>query len=58
MRNYSKKFKESAVNKVLNRGEKTMIELGDEIGVSTHTLRTWRKQFSSGNINSMKSPRQ
>ena len=38
---YSKEFKDAIVTKIMNRGEKTMIEICEEEGVNNSTAANW-----------------
>lgn len=46
MKVQSEAFKEAAVRKLLNRGSKRVIDVADELGVSTITLYNWSKQYA------------
>jgi len=49
---HSVEFKKSAVQKYLNRGNRSVIEILDEIGIASPTIYQWRDQFA--NIQDMK----
>jgi len=49
---YSKEFMSSAVQKVLNRGSRSITEICNELGVSTASMYRWRVDF--GTITDMK----
>jgi transposase-like protein len=36
-------FKESALQKVYNRGNKTLTELADELNINVYTLKSWMR---------------
>ncbi|MEE9395417.1 MAG: transposase family protein [Methylococcales bacterium] len=42
---YTKAFKEQAVEKVLQRGHKTIQTIADELNVSHYTLKNWLKTY-------------
>jgi transposase-like protein len=42
-KNYSPAFKESALQKVYNRGNKTITELADELNINVYTLKSWMR---------------
>lgn len=41
---YSEEFKEQALVKVLQRGDKTIQSIAEELNINTHTLKTWLKR--------------
>ena len=49
---HSVEFKKSAVQKYLNRGNRSVIEILDEIGIASPTIYLWRDQFA--NVQDMK----
>ena len=55
---HSSKFKEAAVEKLVNRGGRTVAAIATEVGVSDATLYQWRKDFAynSGMKKSAKRP--
>jgi transposase len=44
---YSTEFKKSAVQKLLNRGNRTVKEVYTDIGVSISTIYKWRSEFAN-----------
>lgn len=50
--NYSEEFKRAAVQKLLNRGNRTVKQITEDLGVSSPSLYEWRTKF--GNVASMK----
>jgi transposase-like protein len=44
---YSKEFKEQALSKVLQRGDKSIQSIADELNISVFTLKGWLKQTRS-----------
>ncbi len=53
-RDYSEDFKKSAVAKFLSRGNRTVPEISNEVGVNSSTLYNWRNNFA--NVTDMKKP--
>ncbi len=51
--NYSEKFKQQAVAKFINRGNKTALEVSDELNTSIKNLYRWRLQLN-GSVNMKK----
>jgi len=51
---HSLEFKKSAVQKYLSRGNRSVIEILDEIGIASPTIYQWRDQFA--NVQDMKKP--
>jgi transposase len=49
---YSEEFKQSAVQKLLTRGNRTVTDLTRELGISSPTIYQWRDDF--GNVQDMK----
>lgn len=41
---YSEGFKEQALSKVFNRGDRTVQAVADELNISVHTLKNWMKK--------------
>lgn len=41
---YSEEFKDQALTKVLQRGDKTIQCIANELNINTHTLKTWLKR--------------
>jgi transposase-like protein len=46
-KNYSPAFKESALQKVYNRGNKTITGLADELNINVYTLKSWMRDNQS-----------
>lgn len=44
---YSEEFKEQALSKVLQRGDKSIQSIADELNISVYTLKGWLKQTRS-----------
>jgi len=42
---YTKAFKEQAIEKVLQRGHKTINSMADELNVNHHTLKNWLRPY-------------
>ena len=42
----SEEFKREAVKRLENRGERTVAEIAEELGVNDSRLYAWRKQFA------------
>lgn len=42
---YTEEFKREAVRLMLNRGERTVGEIGEQLGVDGNMLHRWRKKF-------------
>ena len=45
---YTEAFREQAVEKVLQRGHKTIQTLADELNVNHFTLKNWLKTYQRG----------
>ncbi len=55
---YSVEFKQSAVQKLLRRGQRTVLEITEELGVARPTLYQWRKELASvGDMKKSTSPK-
>ncbi len=48
--NYTEAFKEQAVEKVLQRGPKTIQTMADELNVNHFTLKNWLKIYQRGSM--------
>lgn len=56
---YSQEFKEQAVQKTLQRGDKTIKKIAEELSISIHTLKTWLTDYQPKHMtteNSAKRP--
>jgi transposase-like protein len=42
---YSQEFKEQAVQKTLQRGDKSINKIAEELSISVHTLKTWLTHY-------------
>jgi transposase-like protein len=51
---YSEEFKQSAVQKLLSRGNRTVTEIIEELGITSPTLYQWRNDFAK--VRGMKKP--
>lgn len=48
---YTKDYKEQALVKVYNRGDRTIRSIADELNINVFTLKNWMKQTSPGDKN-------
>lgn len=49
--NYTDAFKEQAMQKVLQRGDKTIQYIADELNINYHTLKNWLKSDQKDPMN-------